>query len=65
MLLLMLRKVGEKMNNEELFNTNILRPRIMNLEYENLNEIELESEIKRIILKKLSRASNKCFHLSS
>ncbi|MDQ0231219.1 DUF6792 domain-containing protein [Metabacillus malikii] len=36
------------MNNKDLLNTDILRARIMNIEYENYNEKELESEIKRI-----------------
>ncbi|MCM3409526.1 DUF6792 domain-containing protein [Metabacillus litoralis] len=36
------------MNNRELINTDILRARIMQLEYENLNELEMAYEIKRI-----------------
>ncbi|WP_078435421.1 DUF6792 domain-containing protein [Metabacillus halosaccharovorans] len=36
------------MSNEELLNSDILRARIMDLEYENLTEREIESEIKRI-----------------
>ncbi|TXC92671.1 hypothetical protein FS935_00205 [Metabacillus litoralis] len=36
------------MNNQELLNTSILKARIMELEYENLEGKEIESEIKRI-----------------
>ncbi|XQY93783.1 DUF6792 domain-containing protein [Metabacillus sp. HB246100] len=36
------------MNNEELLNTDILKARIMNLEYENLTEKEISKEVKRI-----------------
>ncbi|WP_368658473.1 DUF6792 domain-containing protein [Metabacillus halosaccharovorans] len=36
------------MSNEELLNTNILRARVMHLEYENLTNKEVESEIRRI-----------------
>ncbi|APH05006.1 DUF6792 domain-containing protein [Bacillus weihaiensis] len=36
------------MNNLELFNTEMLKARIMNLEYDNLIEKEVVSEIKRI-----------------
>jgi len=39
---------GIKMSNEELLNSDILRARIMDLEYENLSEKEIKSEIKRI-----------------
>jgi len=36
------------MSNKELLNSDILRARIMDLEYENLTNKEVESEIKRI-----------------
>nr|WP_273127652.1 DUF6792 domain-containing protein [Bacillus weihaiensis] len=36
------------MSNEELLNTDILRARIMNLEYKNLSEDKIKSEIRRI-----------------
>ena len=36
------------MSNEELLNTDILRARVMDLEYENLTNKEVESEIRRI-----------------
>lgn len=46
---------GVKMSNEEIFNTNIIRARIMDLEYENLTEIEVISEIKRIYYEETGR----------
>ncbi|MGQ4668016.1 hypothetical protein ACUIJN_19755 [Metabacillus halosaccharovorans] len=36
------------MSNEELLNTDILRARIMDLEYENLTNKVVENEIRRI-----------------
>ncbi|WP_158515081.1 hypothetical protein [Bacillus weihaiensis] len=36
------------MSNEELLNNNMLRARIMNVEYEILSEKEIISEIKRV-----------------
>ncbi|WP_158515082.1 hypothetical protein [Bacillus weihaiensis] len=36
------------MKNEELLNYDILRARIMNIEYKNLSDKEIVNEVKRI-----------------
>ncbi len=46
---------GSKISNEELLNTDILRARVMDFEYENLTNKEVESEIRRIYYKETGK----------